>query len=602
MSTRPRVPIPFGGGVDRATGVMVVEAAAFSDLRHGRLRRGKFELRGGNLVVADDFTSGGALTGITDVVAIHPLRSRGIGVVLTYKLSTGEVFVWTTDNEGSDPTFVGSLGSYGAGLAVPRFICADAYDRVFMAHDEADLTVRFPTMIYNGQTGLLESPLLDDASTAMYFRGVARHGNYIVGWGWGSVADADRPEILRISLPGEPQKFLTPHYFIVGARGEQIVRCTSVAMVLLIRKLSESHVMLGDNRDNFGVKPLDSLYGQVASRLGVTVGGTDYFWSASGPRQSGAGPSDDLAVPLDLDGPAPDTLADTLDVANGIAEYDDITHEVLFIFGRWVYKLSIEDPTVPRWSFDSYPRAVTAAGVLFDNAVSPVGAAPEATVVFDATPIGTKADENLPTNVDITGPFTAEDLLECWRREALGPYAAVWRRVHTELVASRTSVTGVTFPVHRGDYVDMALRITRLGVPGALYVSTNPLDWPAGARRAAESVPISAPAHTGHSQFAGGSPFTAHTLEIDSSVWAATGDYIPSSSYASWQGQIADGVGGWIDLTVISDSAGNSAAPERGIVYFDLTAYVGLTRDIRYRYHTADTDSTYTTIAGVVVV
>jgi len=118
----------------------------------------------------------------------------------------------------------------------------------------------------------------------------------------------------------------------------------------MVFKETETHQIFGYSPDTFGIRPADTLFGCVSSRLAVSVAGTVFFWSVQGPRVTVGGESIDLAVPLDLDGSDPATLVVESDVENAFAEYDPATRTVQFVWGRRVYALSIRDPSKPRWS------------------------------------------------------------------------------------------------------------------------------------------------------------------------------------------------------------------------------------------------------------
>src|SRR5690606_12625317 len=174
------------------------------------------------------------------------------------------------------------------------------------------------------------------------------------------------PEFLRISRPGEPTVFPRNWYFIVGQRNDPIVACAPVGKQLAIFKASESYILQGATKENFGVVPLDSRFGIAGSRLAVTVDGWGlFFWSLEGPRITTGGESEDLSLPLDLDGPSPSDLAAAGELEDGIAAYVPRRQEVWFIFGRRVYALSLRIPSRLEWAYHEFPWEIGCAGTLY---------------------------------------------------------------------------------------------------------------------------------------------------------------------------------------------------------------------------------------------
>ncbi|KKL57496.1 hypothetical protein LCGC14_2234810, partial [marine sediment metagenome] len=154
---------------------------------------------------------------------------------------------------------------------------------------------------------------LDGAGDApVYFRGVTRHLNYVIGWGFGTATEQSRPEIVRVSLPGQPTVWSPDHFIIAGVRDDPVLLCESLGTIpspLAVFKETETYQIFGYDRRTFGIRRIDDIYGIAAARLAVTVNGICYFWSLEGPRATdGSNPSRDLAWPLDLDAPAPATL------------------------------------------------------------------------------------------------------------------------------------------------------------------------------------------------------------------------------------------------------------------------------------------------------
>lgn len=370
--TRAKTPIPFGGGTDRASGILVVEPAAFSDLRDVHLRRGKAVLRQG-------LAQALALAGETDVLAIGSIRSQGIGAVVTYRASTNTVRLYEIDGAATTATFIGDVWTLATGADIPRVIVTDSYDRLFIAHETSNAYARQATRVYDLFAATISDLTgnLDGVGDApIRFRGVKRYLAYLCGWGFGTNTDQDRPEIVRMSLPADPLTFDPQSYFVAGQRGDPVMSCSEAGTGLAVRKQSESYDIFGYDRTTFGIRPADLQFGQAGCRLGVTVGSVHYFWSLQGPRRSSGGETEDLSVPLDLDGPAPDALVTSpVDFDLAFAIYNHSVKEILFCFGGWAYVLHIEDPSQPRWSYRTMNVAARCAGVLYTATQSTLAAA-----------------------------------------------------------------------------------------------------------------------------------------------------------------------------------------------------------------------------------
>lgn len=479
MAERPRQELIFGGGLDRSTGVLAVEDTSFADLRNVFLWDGKAELRGG-LFETLTFAAG------EEPIHAQPIRSQGLGLVFTYKPTTREVKVYQVSADGSSYTGSTLVWTLPVNAPYPKVSSDDSNGKVFIAHDENDMNFRQVTRVYD-PVAVTIANLQADLDTAIpgaadvFFRGVKRHLNYLIGWGYGTETEPFRPEILRISLPGEPETFAPPHYFIVGQRGEPIVGGETVGNVFIIRKETDSFQLVGSRREDFDVLPADALYGLASSRLMVTVGGINYFWSLDGPRRSQAGASDDMSALLDLAGPVPDALAN-VDYSYGFAVYNPVQREVLFIFGQWAFVLHLRNPQALRWSYRNYGVTVGAAARFFAGVSgAPTGmTAPIAYADITATtPVGNHQATIDWTN---TGALAGGELAEIWTH-SLTESDKSWH-----LLADNIAVAGPGESATYGWFNpaadhEIAVRFKLGGVYHPAYVSADPSLWPAISRQ-----------------------------------------------------------------------------------------------------------------------
>lgn len=484
MAERPTVALPFGGGVDRYSGTTIAEPSAFRDLRNVHLRRGGAERRGGLGLAAD--LDDDALIGI------FPVRSQGIGALITYVEATQTVRLYLTSADGSEVIYVADLWTLDVDAALPRVLAGDLNDVLVIAHDEPIYAKRQVTRVYDPAAGTIVNLTADlylptDPITPVdvKFRGVMTYLNYLVGWGYGSenVGDDNRPEVVRVSKPGEIV-FLPEHYFIAGSRGDPVLSCAPAGDVLMVRKPSSSARIVGYDRASFGIVPADRHYGIAASRLSVTIGGVNYFWSLDGPRRSDGGLSEDLGLPLDLGGPSPDSLAASASLDYGFAVYRPDHREIEFVFGRWAYVYHLGEQGAERWSFREYGVELISGGILYEFSGGGSGGSSIGTPAyaeFDSAAAGAPAGGVSLLTVDYTtvNALIGGEIAELWARSHFA--GDTWVKIGE---AAATSPAGVvTGNVARmGTTFDVAVRLTYLGIPGGGYVSSNPSDWPATAR------------------------------------------------------------------------------------------------------------------------
>lgn len=369
---RPTFPITWGGGLDRATGIAAVRPSDFADIRNMDLFAGKAQTRRGMSRTAS-LLLGGAGAAMNDVIFNVPIRATREGAVLAWKSGTGEVQLFTTDAQGTTPVY--RFLWFTDATAGRRYAhAAEVYRKVFFAQDLASTVTRAATQVYDVDAHTVANLTgdLDGAGVVpIYFRGVARHLGYLVGWGYGSASEADRPEVVRISLPGQPTVFNREHYFLVGARGDPVVLCIPTRNELLVFKETEFYAVVGTGRANFGVWPRDTEYGLAAPKLAVSVNGTVYFWSVEGPRMTEGGVSVDLSVPLDLGAPEPSDLVAAGLTVEGFAVWSSATRQVRFHFGKRCYVLHLRDPGNPRWTYSERGRSLNCGGPYYGSGDTP---------------------------------------------------------------------------------------------------------------------------------------------------------------------------------------------------------------------------------------
>ena len=475
--TRRTLELPFGGGLDRKTGSAVVDPTSFGNLQNVHLFRGRMELRKG-LERALDLGWG------EDIIAVEPVRAQGLTACVVWDSVTRDVRLYLVDGSLAAASLVGTLWTMPAVIVGrPRVTAADMYDKLVIAHDEPALVARQVTRVFtvSGSSIANLTSDLDRNAVAedVKFRGVRRHLNYLVGWGYGTGASEDRPEVLRISLPGTTD-FVPEHYFLVGARGDPILGAGKSGGVLEVCKAAEAYKLVGYSRETFGMQPMDDNHGQLNSKLAVTVGNERFRWGLHGPRSSSGGESVDLEMPLDIAGPDADPLLSATEADNGFAFYDPSENEVLFVFDHWAYVLHMRDGE-RRWSYRPYAWEIASAGIIYTGGVALLSLAEPvlAPATYSDPPfVGPDDEDYLPefgVSWSNSGTLLGGEQAEVWVRSL---YDDAWaKRTTVAATALAATVAGMHFLTNH----EIAVRLTLDGVPGLGYTG-SPETWPGHSR------------------------------------------------------------------------------------------------------------------------
>lgn len=412
---RQRIPLTFGPGLEKQTGSMVVQPGVLEDARNVYTQEGRLVTREG-FGLRGQLSQDGVPTP-SHILAGQALRAERIGVVVAWQEQNGDVTVWRVDPDGQSSQMLG-VWFTSDGDEPPIVHMAEVYGRVFMAHDEPRVVDRASTMVYDtlfgpGPLYELEIDVTGEGDAPAKFRGVATHLDYLWGWGYGT-PEEDRPELVRVSLPGQPSEFNPNHYFIVGDRRDPVLRCIRGASDLIAAKRGELHSIIGTSRANFGQVRREPLHGLLAPRLAVNVGGLVFFWSHDGPRVTdGASPSQWIGQQLDLEGFEPADLVEEGEYREAFATYIPGEQLVAFIFGRRAYVYALESQDRP-WTYWELGMAPMCAFTLWDVTAldGDVIGAPDGTPEwYDTEPAGTYADLEVHHH-----GHDGDEILEFWGR------------------------------------------------------------------------------------------------------------------------------------------------------------------------------------------
>lgn len=501
---RQLVPVPFAEGVERSDGALLVRASSFRDLRNVHLTGSRMEIRRG--IESKALVSGG----VTDVLAIHPMRAALQSVVVCYDSATREV---TLQRATIDPNTLavtltavpGVLWTIPVTAPFPVVSITDSYGKAYIAHNESSHALRQNTKVFDPSTATWTDLLYDqDPLAPMQFRGVHRWLSYVVGWGYGTPDtgppdDRNRPEVARVSLPGDPDVFDPNFYFIVGQRGEPVVGAAQTAMGLVFAKESELHLVTGTSQLDFDINMIDPAFGAVTGASMIEVNGRVYFWSAEGPRYTDGSASLDAAVSLDLRGPQPDALLSDADLRSCFAAFRPDREEIEWVFpaaGRnasWAFVLDLKDPQGSKWHYRPYGQLIRCAGLLAGNVAFDPGdplVAPYISLTdFDAN-AGTYYGHNAAWANTNVANLPAGSVVEIWGAAGPGPFevdaGVPWTLIKSVAASGATqSDASITIgtPGTAQEFRHLAVRYRLAdGTYYAAQQSSNPMDWPANTR------------------------------------------------------------------------------------------------------------------------
>lgn len=292
---RQRVPLPFGAGLDRATGTMSRSPRTLADAINVFASEGK--MLAIPSLLPTWFPSSTGAQGEDDYIAISGLLATKDIILVSLDRDTGDVDVWRI-NPIAVPTLqhVGLWATLGgSALTPPRIIIAESFGKLYLAHDEPLIGSRLNTQVYTpnavdanvGSIANLTANLDSLGSQPVKFRGVYHYNDSLWGWGYGTNSDADRPEVLRVSRPGEPDIFSPQALFYAGGRKDAITAVVAVGSILAVRKRTEGYRVIGRGPATYAIEPAEKGYGCENARLAIAVGGSHgtFVWDHTGPRE-----------------------------------------------------------------------------------------------------------------------------------------------------------------------------------------------------------------------------------------------------------------------------------------------------------------------------
>ena len=500
---RQRLPITWGMGLDRATGAGARDARSLYNGRDVVAREAGLELRAGlqgsGLIALDwgtDIVAQASVEATLDVLqVIYDRTSRDLRIYRVNPVSPS-----TRQN-------VGTWGTLHANALFPIITMAEAGGKVLFAHAEPTLAHRLVSKYWtpgalDTDAGTLTSASadLDGDSTPgdIKFFGVTRYREYLIGWGWGtetSAATQDRVEIVRHTKPDDVSVWRPGDYFICGPRTSRILGCGAVSNGLVCASLYEAYTVTGTDPQTWGVQISDPSHGVVSPRAMATINGVLYRWAASGPRvtRDATGPSEDIAIQLDLEEWTPDDWPARGPAREVFTGYDAEQRALYFahpdlttsgVTTTLAFILSLRLPSALRWTVARLLRRVACAGRYLSGKITPppgVAYASATSAVDDgwfSSPLGRRLTVSW-TNNSALGNETVEVWLKTGSTWALQSTVALSGTSQSTTIAPLESLT---------DY-EVAIRMrTPSGAYTTGYSESTPNLWTSGGAAGAKDT------------------------------------------------------------------------------------------------------------------
>ena len=544
------MPLAVGRGLDRNTGTVSVSPAAPIDARNVYARDAKMALRPG--MAGTGFPP---LAWGTDIIGIFGMRSTLDVLYVVYDRPSRDIRIYRLDTETSVLQTIlspvnGLWGTLDVNAEFPIVTAAEADGLMMFAHAEPDITHRLPTIYYTpdvsdtavGTLTVLTADLVGDGVAVagpVYFSGVYAYTDYIGGWGYGSVNDPDRGDILRLCQPAAPLDWRPPNYAIFGVKKDAIIGCCATAgpspvgasgavvagitSVLVVAKSDESYILNGTSFDNFAPQLLDSKFGVISPRAMQNVGGVAYGWSSDGARIFSSQTTTPVAQPLELVSPLPADFAPRGPGRECFSSFDSDRKLVSWLFPDTEsaavpvaeFMLSLWNPQDPRWTFSERQQPVTCSGILFARDTGSLPPAPIGYVSsILANDSGIAADPRYRSiNLQWTNnKQTGTELVQLFARPSGGDWS-----LQTSFAvggdADQQATWDTALPVTA---YDIALRYANEQTPATGYESDDPDLWTAATAPGSKSSVVTTSAAV---TWVGGS-FTDPSTPVNL-VWAS---------------------------------------------------------------------------------
>ena len=598
----PRTRLPLTRGLDRASNTLLIDPSAQGDVRNFIAEGGSLTLRAGLQA-----TGWPAVSSSTDIVCVAPFRLKKEFLLVTYDRSTRAVKIERVNpiNPATRQT-VATWGTLNANAMLPPVILAAEHSGyVLFAHAEPNISYRLTTKYYtpdavDANVGTLTSLQADfdnsGVAADVKFFGLEPWGTYLLGWGYGdesSTARQDTPEVLRISLPGDPLTWPLASFSEVGMRDDPIlaVRVADAASMPIISKARETYVLLGQTPSEFEVRRIDNTRGVISPRASVAAAGAVFAWSATGPIvANGDGAPAEIDVPLGLLQGEPTTLPAKGSDGYAWAVYDSEARVVWFLFpdaaatpATRAYGYCLRGANGPEWVYASSALCLMAgAEVPYDKVAPPAVTAYASNVSLTDTGVATDAASRSARIVWDNNSYLGDEDVEVYAREDGGTWVLL-ATVAISGISQTLDVEGFS-PLAS---VDVALRAIRRGAVKTGYEDANPDNWTGATVAGAKDNTV----------LSCGTPVIGSVTyaRVSPSQTQLTVVFTLADLYVDVQVEKRVNSGAWSVVTTLD----GSLAP-RTYAYTPTAGEAGATIDFRLRPVHGSTYGTYSNILGTV--
>ncbi len=469
-------PLIFGAGLDRTSGLGLLDPNMFRDIRNVELQEGRARVRDGMTEMTALSLGGLGVTPMTDVPWLGTFREFAQGVAVGYESVSRKLQLFLMASTGLNPIYKAEWGTLHADVGRPIVHGAESYKKLILAHDWAKVTQRLQTTVFDGTatTGLTAN--LDGLGVnPVKFRGVVSHLGYVIGWGFESNSVPDAPHFIRVSMPLQPTVFEGTDYWLAGSPTEPVLHVVPLGENALAFKQTQIYALVGYDRRTFAIVPIDPRFGLAGPRLWAVADGAVHFWSLEGPRVTRGGPSEDMAIPLDLTGPEPEDLAAAGEAQGAFACFKSDKRLIEFHFGKRCYVLHLRNPRNPRWSYRENGVELRCAGLFYQGSATSSAPAGHPEI---GTPTATTGKITVPvTYVTADG----DESIELWMQAGAGAWVMVRNEMIDNLVGD-TFVLGAADGVEPGGVVhNIAVRFRRGLSYTTGYAGSDPALWPAAS-------------------------------------------------------------------------------------------------------------------------
>lgn len=239
---------------------------------------------------------------ITSIPFFKYFPSQGGILVVGHSTVTDKHYIYQTDSIGENlagggspiaPIIIPTTGVFTYDVADPvRITGAAWYNRKFYF---ADIAGTKGMVRFNGDTLVADYPLYTLGSgpaAPLRPRKLFRHKNHMISLAYGDENTPFVADLLRVSVLGDPDTWVSNHFYNVGNTEEPLLDGLSVGDFAILFKDSSIHRMSGDSRLNFGFTEIDPDRGGVGDRCATYFDGYVWFISPEGFARIGGGPSD----------------------------------------------------------------------------------------------------------------------------------------------------------------------------------------------------------------------------------------------------------------------------------------------------------------------